>query len=402
MKKILFILIILLYCSSFGQENTRFIVVSDMHHYSPADNFKETIFFEIVQAAISEQIDFIFFTGDLIITPLSENIPIDSLFKDWRYVLETLGSNGIKVYACRGNNDVSREAWDSLFTGDYTFPANGPEDEKNITYTLEYNNILFIALDQYINPHRINQEWLNGILKSSTRQHIFVAGHEPAFKLLQSNCMGAYPEKRNIFWERLIAAGVKIYFCGHDHFYDHTIIDNGDGNTHNDVHQVIAGTAGQLHSDAAYDGDNGRWTPVRLFHEKENGYVLVDVQGGEVKLTWKKRIEANVFADGGDSYTFLSSRSEERNVPATFILSQNYPNPFNPVTTINYQLPKISELELSIYNLNGQKVTTLVSKKQPAGQHQVQWDASGFASGIYYYMIKAGEFRQVKKMILLQ
>jgi hypothetical protein len=89
-------------------------------------------------------------------------------------------------------------------------------------------------------------------------------------------------------------------------------------------------------------------------------------------------------------------------VPFKFSLSQNYPNPFNPSTTINYQLPMACNVELSIYNLLGQKVATLVSKKQPAGQYQVEWDASNFASGIYYYMIKAGEFRQVKKMVLIR
>jgi N-acetylneuraminic acid mutarotase len=85
-----------------------------------------------------------------------------------------------------------------------------------------------------------------------------------------------------------------------------------------------------------------------------------------------------------------------------FSLSQNYPNPFNPVTVIRYALPVTCHLDLSIYNILGQKVATLVSEKQQPGQHQVQWDAAVFPSGIYYYMIKAGEFKQVKKMIFLQ
>jgi pectate lyase len=57
-------------------------------------------------------------------------------------------------------------------------------------------------------------------------------------------------------------------------------------------------------------------------------------------------------------------------------------------------------VNLSIFNLNGQKVATLVNKKQPAGNYQVQWDASGFAAGIYYYQLVAGNYREVKKMIL--
>jgi poly(3-hydroxybutyrate) depolymerase/N-acetylneuraminic acid mutarotase len=88
--------------------------------------------------------------------------------------------------------------------------------------------------------------------------------------------------------------------------------------------------------------------------------------------------------------------------PDDFVLHQNYPNPFNPVTTIGYQLSVPNQVELSIYNTLGQKVTTLVSQKQPAGKYQVQWNASGFASGVYYYRLEAGEFVDVKKMILIR
>ena len=88
--------------------------------------------------------------------------------------------------------------------------------------------------------------------------------------------------------------------------------------------------------------------------------------------------------------------------PTDFILQQNYPNPFNPATTITYQLPKSTNVELSIYNLAGQKLKVFVSENQQVGKHQVQWDATGYPSGIYYYMITAGDFSQVKKMVLVR
>jgi hypothetical protein len=100
---------------------------------------------------------------------------------------------------------------------------------------------------------------------------------------------------------------------------------------------------------------------------------------------------------------FISNLGDvDNSIPLSFSLSQNHPNPFNPVTMINYQLPMTSDVNLSIYNLLGQKVTTLVSKRQQAGYHQVKWDASGFTSGIYYYRIETGEFQDVSKMILLR
>ena len=88
--------------------------------------------------------------------------------------------------------------------------------------------------------------------------------------------------------------------------------------------------------------------------------------------------------------------------PEKFELKQNYPNPFNPSTMIYYQLPMINEVDLSIYNVLGQKIVTLVKGKRETGEHQIEWDASGFASGVYYYQLVAGDYREVKKMILLR
>jgi hypothetical protein len=90
-------------------------------------------------------------------------------------------------------------------------------------------------------------------------------------------------------------------------------------------------------------------------------------------------------------------------ITGDFSLSQNYPNPFNPKTIINYQLAMTSDVNLSIYNMLGQKVATLVNKKQKAGNYSMQWDASGFASGVYYYRLNTdGGFVQTKKLILLR
>jgi len=89
--------------------------------------------------------------------------------------------------------------------------------------------------------------------------------------------------------------------------------------------------------------------------------------------------------------------------PESYQLFQNFPNPFNPITTINYQLPMISEVELSIYNVLGQRIETLVSGKREAGYYQVQWDGGEFASGVYYYRLTTDAgFVQTKKLVLLK
>jgi hypothetical protein len=89
--------------------------------------------------------------------------------------------------------------------------------------------------------------------------------------------------------------------------------------------------------------------------------------------------------------------------PFEFILEQNYPNPFNPETVIRYVLPVNSHIDLSIYNILGQKVATLVSEEQQAGINQVRWDATEFAAGIYLYTMKADHrYIGTKKLILLK
>jgi hypothetical protein len=83
-------------------------------------------------------------------------------------------------------------------------------------------------------------------------------------------------------------------------------------------------------------------------------------------------------------------------------LFQNYPNPFNPETKIRYSLPQLSDVSLIVYNILGQEVITLVNEQQPAGNYEVSFDGTNLTSGIYLYKIQAGDYSDVKKMILLK
>ncbi|NQV18864.1 MAG: T9SS type A sorting domain-containing protein, partial [Armatimonadetes bacterium] len=89
-------------------------------------------------------------------------------------------------------------------------------------------------------------------------------------------------------------------------------------------------------------------------------------------------------------------------LPHEYSLSQNYPNPFNPVTTIQYSLPQRSDVQITIYDLLGKEVITLISETQDAGYKSIQWNASNVPSGMYFYQIKAGTYVQTKKMVLLK
>ncbi|MGD0338153.1 MAG: T9SS type A sorting domain-containing protein [Bacteroidota bacterium] len=91
-----------------------------------------------------------------------------------------------------------------------------------------------------------------------------------------------------------------------------------------------------------------------------------------------------------------------QNQPDVFTLKQNYPNPFNPTTTISFSLPTPSKVSLKVFDLLGREVAIIVSEVLSAGDHSRQWNASGFASGIYYYRLEAGIFVETKKLVLLR
>ncbi|MEO8399198.1 MAG: T9SS type A sorting domain-containing protein [Ignavibacteriaceae bacterium] len=101
-------------------------------------------------------------------------------------------------------------------------------------------------------------------------------------------------------------------------------------------------------------------------------------------------------------YTVVGIKDKNNYKPSAYKLDQNYPNPFNPSTTISYSIPKEGIVTLKIYNVLGQEVKTLINKFQPSGNYTINFEASKLTSGVYFYAINAGDYNQVKKMILLK
>lgn len=113
---------------------------------------------------------------------------------------------------------------------------------------------------------------------------------------------------------------------------------------------------------------------------------------------WSALHQITIFVDS----SYASVDPAYNGGPNTFILHQNYPNPFNPSTVINYQLPMNSYVTLKVYDLLGREVTMLVNEKKDAGRYSVTWDASASSSGFYFYSLRAGEYRDTKRMLLLK
>ena len=141
------------------------------------------------------------------------------------------------------------------------------------------------------------------------------------------------------------------------------------------------------------------WVDEEQIFVFSNNVGIVEVMhGGEGPYMALKEMNINLSSIENDN---------NRNILSGCNLRQNYPNPFNPSTTISYTVGAIREslvqhVELSVYNILGQKVATLVYKKQSAGNHQIKWDASGLASGIYLYRLIVDGQDITMKMILLR
>ena len=132
-------------------------------------------------------------------------------------------------------------------------------------------------------------------------------------------------------------------------------------------------------------------------------YSFTDVVSISAKMFYRlKQIDFN------GSFTYSKTIEVDVNtMPGDFVLSQNYPNPFNPSTTIKYSVSKIinnqsSIINLKVYDALGNEVATLVNEEKSPGNYEVEWTATGFASGVYFYRLKAGDFNSVKKLVLMK
>jgi len=136
-----------------------------------------------------------------------------------------------------------------------------------------------------------------------------------------------------------------------------------------------------------------------------NSYAYIDIRNNQFCPPYPSCLE-NKMGQQDDSNCAQASIIEDI-MPMTYHLYSAYPNPFNPTTTLDYDLPEDAIVNITIYDMMGRKISTLVSSQQTAGYKSVQWNATNnkgapVSAGLYLYMIQAGEFRQTRKMVLLK
>ncbi|UCF64437.1 MAG: T9SS type A sorting domain-containing protein [bacterium] len=145
-----------------------------------------------------------------------------------------------------------------------------------------------------------------------------------------------------------------------------------------------------------------------LAGQVKNSPYLYSIQVNDNSLIDTLRLKLNIYSSGtlywqnSTVSLVVGLQKSDNGIPLQYGLRQNYPNPFNPETVISWQLPVNSPVKLTVFNLAGQKVITLVDDRQLAGTHSVEWDASGFASGVYFYKLEAGGFVETRKMVLMK
>ena len=152
-------------------------------------------------------------------------------------------------------------------------------------------------------------------------------------------------------------------------------------------------------------------------YQLQNGSPCIDA--GVPLFIWKGDTVVNIKPDqyigsapdiGAFEFGKPTGIEKEPTTPQTFALSQNYPNPFNPSTTIEFQLPAEGHAKLTVHNLIGQEVATLVNEKLSAGTYRCNWDARNLPSGVYFYRLvanaissgQAASFVETKKLMLLK
>ena len=327
---VIWVTFLLGFCFIGRAETLRLVVAGDGRsdypwfnkRYDDVSGLNQTITKEIRDAVINEHANILLWTGDIVNVneeagPKEEDKTqyLKNGLKAWRdIVMQPLLDSGVKVLPVRGNHEVEwhvkndpkpREivdaaaVWTELFKKDV--PDNGPPNEKYLSFFYNTDSVLCIGFDQFKGPnetkdrHSINQDWLDKVLAKNKKPFIFAYGHEPAFaagspKHTPEASLAAHADRRNRMWKSLGDAGARVYFCGHDHFYDHMQVSRDGTQPGFEMHQFTVGTAGAPFdpSQPYYPAED--WKLQRIKHfDSVNGYLLVTINGDTATVIFKAR-----------------------------------------------------------------------------------------------------------------
>jgi len=340
----------------------------------------------------------------------------DSEWADWyttfTSVLDSTGQNSVPpmFMSTPGNHDATETTaglvnWNKYLPGQVNQFGN---DGK--FFTFDYHNARFIILDSDKSSKTGEQyEMMMDAIQNNPLTWLFVITHRPIFAFGNYS----YQDEIHELWGvPLYEHGCDIIFNGHDHFYLRTKKIELNGNLHPPIDlgkgtvQIVTANGGASLRDIYPEKDSNEY--LIETYVKEYGYTELTVRDDTLRLR-------HIFRDGSvfEEVVYTPNPKTPTDINDDKVLSeynliQNYPNPFNNSTVIKFSLPEEKKVTIHIYNTLGQIIKNLVQDKiYTAGLHSVVWngrnDSGDVATnGVYIYEMKAGNFSQSLKMILLK
>ena len=250
--------------SSADEPSWRFAVISDTQGQPVKGSPGVGPYLSTIAKAIAAEnppVDFVLVCGDLISGDVGHKDgqpPIAQMFQTWLTDMAPVYNAGLKVYPVRGNHETYTSAFglpendkqpflDAFAKFDY-IPGNGPADAKRLIYSFQHKNALIMGLDFYIQgtggDQAIPQSWIDEQLAANKLPHVFVYAHPPIVQAFATPLgVNSIMPAVDTFYDSLVNAGCKIYFCGHDHFHNRATL-NRNGKL---LCQYINGTGGGRH-----------------------------------------------------------------------------------------------------------------------------------------------------------
>lgn len=253
---------------------------------------------------------------------------------------------------------------------DHTFPPNGWQiDVSNQSFTWQQGNVTNQNFNQ-IDPNSVNSAFCPWVNQNQNEWLI-----TPSFNLGNGNATVEFYIGYSTAWLSNATINLKI--------------STNNGSSWTDLWS------------AENDGQGWMW-------RQKTVDLTAYSNNSNLKLAWQYiGNDGDIVAlDGVKLVGFQQATSVQEItsvlIPSEFQIYQNYPNPFNPITKIKFDLPLTSDVSLKIYDILGKEIATLINEEKSAGRYEVNFEAADLSSGVYFYKIKAGDYNQIRKMILLK
>jgi len=374
-----FILIIFLFCiPSNAQSNARFATIGDFGDAGSAEE-------DVANLVHSWNVDFVITLGDNNY-PDGQASTIDENIGQYyhQYIYPYVGSYG------SGSSDVNR-FFPSL--GNHDWHTNPPQPHYDYFdlpnneryYDFVWGDVHFFAIDSDsdepdgVSENSVQGQWLQNALSTSTSTWKIVYFHHPPYSSSSNHGSQEYMQWPFKEW------GADVVMAGHDHTYERLIIDG--------FPYFVNGLGGR--------SKYGFGSPIpgsQVRYNDDYGAMLAESYQDSIVFKFYSRANELI-----DYYTLFTSVSGVEPIPINkFSLDQNFPNPFNPSTKIRFQIQEYGFVNLVVYDMLGNKVSTLVSQNKPAGSYEMDFNAGNLPSGIYMYTLTVGNYTDSKKMILLK